>query len=77
MAQVTDFSVEEVTFGWLQFQAVLHESLQHGTEAHQVFLLGLGVNDHIIQVYQGIREVQLPKQFCMRRWNVAGALHNP
>ena len=59
MAQVTDFGAEEVTFGRLQFQTVLHESLQHGTETHQVFFLGLGVNDHVIQVYQGVREAQL------------------
>ena len=56
MTQVTDFSAEEVTFRWLQFQAVLHESLQHGTEAHQVFLLGLGVNDHIVQVERVLKE---------------------
>ena len=61
MAQVTDFGTEEVIFGQLQFQTVLHESLQHGTETHQVFFLGLGVNDHVIQVYQGICEVQLPQ----------------
>ena len=75
MTKVTDFSAEEVTFRWLQFQAVLHESLQHGAEAHQVFLLGLGVNDHIVQVYQGIREVQLPEavlhEMLERRWSIA------
>ena len=75
MAQVTDFSAEEVTFGRLQFQTVLHESLQHGAEVHQVFLLGLGVNDHIVQVYQGIREVQLPQavlhEMLERRWSIA------
>ena len=53
--------MQKVTFGRLQFQTVLHESLQHGVEVHQVFLLGLGVNDHVVQVYQGIREVQLPQ----------------
>ena len=42
-----------------------------------MFLLGPGVNYHIVQVYQGVPEVQSPKQFCMRRWNIAGALHNP
>ena len=50
MAQVTDFGVEEVTFGRLQFQTMLHESLQQGVETHQVFFLGVGVNDHIVQV---------------------------
>ena len=75
MAQVTDFSAEKVTFGRLQFQTVLHESLQHGAEAHQVFLLGLGVNDHIVQVYQGVHEVQLPQavlhETLERRWSIA------
>ena len=75
MTQVTDFSAEEVTFRRLQFQAVLHESLQHGVEAHQVFLLGLGVNDHIVQVYQGICEVQLPQavlhEMLEHRWSIA------
>ena len=75
MTQVTDFSAEEVTFRQLQFQAVLHESLQHGAEAHQVFLLGLGVNDPVVQVYQGIREVQLPQtvlhETLERCWSIA------
>ena len=75
MTQVTDFSAEEVTFRRLQFQAVLHESLQHGVEAHQVFLLSLGVNDHIVQVYQGVREVQLPQavlhEMLECRWSIA------
>ena len=61
MAQVTDFSAEKVIFGWLQFQTLLHESLQHGAEVHQVFLLSLGVNVYVVQVYQGVREVQLPQ----------------
>ena len=77
MTQVTDFSAEEVTFRWLQFQAVLHESLQHGAEAHQVFLLSLGVNDHVVQISRAYVRFSSPKQFCMRCWNVAGALHNP
>ena len=75
MTQVTDFSAEKVTFGRLQFQTVLHESLQHGAEAHQVFLLGLGVNDHVVQVYQGIHEVQLPQavlhEMLEHRWSIA------
>ena len=75
MTQVTDFRVEEVTFRWLQFQAVLHELLQHGAEAHQVFLLSLGVNDHVVQVYQGIREVQLPQavlhEMLEHCWSIA------
>ena len=75
MTQVTDFSAEEVTFRRLQFQAMLHESLQHGTEAHQMFLLGLGVNDHVVQVYQGVCEVQLPQavlhEMLERCWSIA------
>ena len=75
MTQVTDFSAEEVAFGWLQFQAMLHESFQHGMEVHQVFLLGLGVNDHVVQVYQGIREVQLPQavlhEMLEHHWSIA------
>ena len=75
MTQVTDFSVEEITFGQLQFQAGLHESLQHSEEAHQVFLLGLGVNDHVVQVYQGVREVQLPQavlhEMLECHWSIA------
>ena len=54
---------------------MLHELLQHGAEAHQVFLLGLGVNDHVVQVYQGIREVQLPQAFLHEmlecHWSIA------
>ena len=75
MTHVTDFSAEEVTFRRLQFQAMLHESLQHGAEVHQVLLLGLGVNDHIVQVYQGVHEVQLPQavlhETLERRWSIA------
>ena len=74
MTQVTDFRAEEVTFRWLQFQAVLHELLQHSVEAHQVFLLSLGVNDHVVQVYQGVREVQLPQavlhEMLEHRWSI-------
>ena len=75
MAQVPDFGGEEVTFLRLQFQTVLHESLQHGTEAHQVFFLGLGLNDHVVQVYQGVHEVQLPQavlhEMLECRWSIA------
>ena len=61
MPQVADFSMEKVTFGWLQLQAMLHESFQYGMKTDQVLLFGLGVDNHVIQVYQGVREVQLPQ----------------
>ena len=40
-----------------------------------MFLLSLGVNDHVVQVYQGIREVQLPQAVLHEtlecRWSIA------
>ena len=40
-----------------------------------MFLLGLGVNNHVIQVYQGVREVQLPQavlhEMLEHRWSIA------
>ena len=40
-----------------------------------MFLLGLGVDDHVVQVYQGVREVQLPQavlhEMLERRWSIA------
>ena len=53
MRQVADFSAEKVTFGWLQLQAMLHESFQYGAKMDQVLLFGLAVDNHVVQVYQG------------------------
>ena len=57
MAQITYLCSEEVTFGRLQFQSVLLKMFQEGPQSFEVLLLGIREYYHIIQVYQGIGQV--------------------
>ena len=48
MTQIVDFSMEEVTLGWLKLETTLPKSLKHGSQSGQVFFLCAGVDDDII-----------------------------
>ena len=56
---------------------MLMEAFEYGLQLAEMVLFRLRVHNHVVQVHQSVSEVQLPRQFCMSLWNIAGALHNP
>ena len=60
MAEVVDLFLEEMTFRWFQFQAMLSEPLKDCCQSLDVLLFSVREDDNIIEVNQGTGQVQLP-----------------
>ena len=59
MAQVRYLLLEEVAFGQLELQPVVSEAIKYSLELCKVILRHFGVQDHVVQIHHGEREVEL------------------
>ena len=60
MAKVIDLFLEEMTFWWFQFQAMLSKPFKDCCQLFDMFIFGVWEDDDVVEVNQGIGQVQIP-----------------